>query len=174
MNSAADGPSGNGRDTDATRTREEVVGALAIAMETVPIGLVLIELRIESETGNTIEADDETRAELGSRIARCLTDSDELLTPNVDRFLIIKRQLTAPAETEGFALRLLNALGGPLHGGPAKGICHSTIGVAVSHAKDDAEDLLRYAEHALADAHLLGGDLVVCFEDADRELLPER
>lgn len=151
-----------------------MLGAVDIAITSAPIGLVLIELRIESDTGESITTDDAIRSELQKRIALCLTESDELLAANVDRFLIIKRHLSAPAETEGFALRLLNTLGGPLRDGRTTGICHSTIGVAVSHAKDSAQDLLRYAEHALADAHMLGGDLVVCFEDADRELLSDR
>ena len=170
MNSSADTAPDSGKDADVTR--QHVLDTLRVAMKSVPIGLVLIELRVEAESGKLIETDDNVRAELKNRLARCLTESDELLVTNVDRFLIIKRELSAPAETEAFAMRLLNTLGGPLHQGPTKGICHSTIGVAVSHATDDAEDLLRYAEHALADAHMLGGDLVVCFEDADRELLP--
>ncbi|MEM7324752.1 MAG: diguanylate cyclase [Actinomycetota bacterium] len=163
-------------ETDETGDlqRDQVLEAVASALSNGPVGLVLVELWVEGENGEPIDPGAETRRELATRLSRCLDNSDELLTANVDRQLIIKRNLSAPAETEGFALRLLNALGGPVNGGPTRGVCHSTIGVAVSHASDGAEDLLRHAEHALTDAHLLGGDIVVCFEDEDREILPER
>lgn len=170
MNSTADTAPDSGAGADVTR--RHVLAALQTAMKSVPVGLVIIELRIEAGTGKLIDTDEDLRAEVERRLVACLTESDELVSANVDRFLIVKRKLSGPAETEGLALRLLQAIREPRPDKPEQRTIQSAIGVAVSHAKDDAEDLLRYAEHALADAHMLGGDRVVCFEDADRELLP--
>lgn len=153
---------------------EEIIALLTPAMAEPPVGLVLIELRVETETGTEIPHDKDLGDELRSRIGRCLDENDLLLAAGQDRLLVIKRDLRAPAETEGFALRLLNALGGPVRIGNRSGTCQSAIGVAVSHPDDTPAELLRYAEYALEDAGMLGGDMVVCFEDADRELLSER
>lgn len=160
--------SGGARSGAASETRASVLSTIAEALKTPPVGLILIELLIDQTPSGQVDAP----AELHNRIERCMLGSDTMVTAGIDRLLVIKRQMAAPAETEGFALRLLNALGGPILGGDEPVTCHSAIGVAVSHAGDQPEDLLRYAEHALGDARMLGGDMVVFFEDADRALLP--
>ena len=88
-----------------------------------------------------------------------------------DRLAVLMASLRAPAEAEATANQVWSTLTGPFTvAGDAVDLAVA-VGVAVSHPGDRAGDVIRYADHALMDATMLGGDGVVAFEDADRDLL---
>lgn len=99
--------------------------------------------------------------------------ADLVVSAGPGRVGLVRRALTAPAEAEGLAHRIAARFHSTADR-PEAPASTWAIGVAVSHRGDTAADILRYSEHALTDAQLLGGDRVVPFEDADRLLLAPR
>lgn len=151
--------------------RATVVEHVASGLETPPVGLVLLEVLIETDesTGPIEQA-----ALYETFIGRVSTETgpeDSILVTGQDRFTIIRPGLTAPAEAEGFAYRIQAALRPTMLIGNDRVSCQTSIGVAVSRTGDTPEHLIRFAEHALGDARMLGGDMVVAFDDQDRDLL---
>jgi hypothetical protein len=99
------------------------------------------------------------------------TRPDDLIVSGGPGLVAVVRQaMTSPAEAEGLAYRIVarfRPTGDPVDDPPPAW----AIGVATSHRSDTAADLLRWAEHALSDAQLLGGDRIAAFDDTDRLLL---
>lgn len=151
--------------------RNEVLERIAERLENPPVGLVLLEVLVDvDEIGGPI-ASDLIDAAIVHRIDKETGDGDVVLATGPKRLTIIKSGMTAPAEAEGFAMRIQAGLQAPMLVGEGRVTCQSAIGVAVSRSGDTAEPLVRYAEHALGDARMLGGDMVVAFDDQDRDLL---
>ena len=148
-----------------------MLAAISARLQRPPLGLVLIEVVVRADQiGGPIDAATVLRA-IEDRIGRETGPDDLVLPTGPDRLTVVRAGLTAPAEAEGLALRIQAGLAAPMLAGEGRVHCRAAIGVAVSRAGDSAADLLRYAEHALGDASLLGGDRVVAFDDRDRELL---
>ena len=137
---------------------------MADGLATPPVGLVLVATT--PRAGSDEPPSPGVRGPLlDAALARQLAPGDRSLVIGA-HLAVVRAGLTAPAEAEGLAYRLHGALSSPVGAGPAV-----AIGVAVSRRGDDPADLVRYAEHALGDALVLGGDLVVVFDDGDRQLL---
>jgi len=134
-----------------------------------PIGVLLIEW--DAVPGPTVESTRPAAQDpiVGAVLAEA-GPADTVVSTGPGQLGLVRRALTAPAEAESQAHRIAARFraAGDRPDAPAP---TWAIGVAVSHRSDTAADLLRYAEHALTDAQLLGGDRVVPFEDADRLLL---
>lgn len=169
-----DGPgeSGSADDRTASQSDAAVLERVAEALASQPAGVVLIEFVIEHDGESAIEGrtvDDLINA----RLEVVVEPSAIVAGPAVDQVAIIRRAMSAPAEAESVAFRLHELLSGPVTIGPDGEVafCRAAIGVAVSRAGDTAPALLGYAQHALADARMLGGDTVVVFDDIDRDLL---
>jgi predicted signal transduction protein with EAL and GGDEF domain len=151
----------NGRDGDQERIdgsidRVELVSEIERAFGAPPAGLLLIDLQTPEQADVVVD-----EAEPGDRV---------LVTGPTSR-AIIRAAITAPAEADGLALRLHSALTEPVLVEGRQVSREAAIGVATSLDGDTAEQLLRYAEHGLDDAAMLGGNRVVVFDDEDRQLL---
>lgn len=163
---------GGARQGDPDR-RSALIEATELALATPPVGLVLIELLIETDQPEPASDPELLEKVIDQQIAELSGDDDRLLATDRNCLAVVKSSMTAPAEAEGFAYRLQSLLATPLIVGEARTSYQAAIGVAVSRAGDTAIDLVRYVEHALGDARMLGGDMVVVFDDQDRDLLPE-
>lgn len=134
-----------------------------------------------------IEFDRGPGDESAARIHALLADDDHTYRLSDDRLAIVRPVVTAPAEAVGLARELLEALvttepgnhrserddrangdDGANGDDRANGVA---IGTATSLGPDPAHRLLAYAEHALIEARIAGPDLVVEFDDEDRDLL---
>ncbi len=172
-----DGGDSHLEPTDRARSSSDGLGpAIAHAIEQslggAPVGLVLIELLVDTDIVTEPVETATFQAAVSARIAGLTGDDDTILSDDPYRLAIVKPGLTASAEAEGFAYRVQASLADPLPIGPSSTTaCQAAIGVAVSRRGDRAADVVRYAEHALGDARMLGGDMVVPFDDQDRDLL---
>jgi predicted signal transduction protein with EAL and GGDEF domain len=134
---------------------------------------VLLEILVSVDCVGGPVDQAEVESAIANRINKETGPQDLVLFTGPDRLTIIRSGLTAPAETEGFAMRVQGALQQPLLVGEGRVSCQSAIGVAVSRSGDSAERLAQYVEHALGDARMLGGDMMVAFDDQDRDLLAQ-
>lgn len=140
--------------------RTEVLEHIALGLRNQPVGVIALDVEpgpVATEIAPTVEA--------------IVGEPDAVLQLGPHRLVVIKPGLIAPAEAEGLTLRLRQEIVDQPVGSDTDERRRATIGVAVSHAEDGPADLLRYAEHAIGDARMLGGDRVVFFDDPDRELL---
>ncbi len=140
-----------------------------------PTGLLMIHL--DAIDAVTIPVDDP--GDLGERLLKAaynrvtslLKGPDRTLRVGLDEIAVIRAGMQAPAEAEGLALHLSEALKKPFELDAISATCPFAIGVAATLQGDDARDLIRFAEHALSNAVVLGRNQMVAFDDADRELL---
>lgn len=144
---------------------------VALGLANPPTGVLVIEVLAEPDDGSGAVDRRAVDRVIAERVGRHTEPADLVMPTGPDRLMIVRPGLTAPAEAEGLALRIQAALATPMLVGEGRVRCQSAIGVAVSRKGDAADALLRYAEHAIGDARMLGGDLVVAFDDQDRELL---
>ncbi|MEM7272897.1 MAG: diguanylate cyclase [Actinomycetota bacterium] len=135
-----------------------------------PIGVILVEVRTERPADDRRSGDRDDAVALAGLVAPGAT----VVTLDTDRLAVVLGPLTAPAEAEATAHRLWEALTDRTVPGNGQVGPQAAIGVAVSRTGDEPEDLIRYADHALTDATMLGGDGVVPFDDGDRDLLLPR
>lgn len=163
--------SGENSDAASFCDQTEVIAAIAAALENPPIGLVLLDILIQTDEVGGPVGHDLLWQTLHGRVRKETGPDDAVLKTGTQRLTIIKSGLRAPAEAEGFALRVLAGLRSPMLVGEGRVTCQTAIGVAVSRAGDRAAPLVRYAQHALDDARMLGGDRVVAFDDQDRDLI---
>ncbi len=143
-------------------------------MATQPVAVLLVEVAVAVEVDATAggRADRLLAERAGQdRLPGGLRPTDAVIGIAAGRVAVVRAGLSAPAEAEGLAYRLRTDLAdrSPTEAGPA--IRLVAIGTATSRAGDTGHDLLRYAEHAIADALVLGDGRVVSFDDADRDLL---
>lgn len=134
---------------------EQLAGPIAEALDHQPVGLVLVELTPDDGVLHWDGVRKLVDGEHGP------LDKTIELGPN--RLAVIKADLTAPAQTEGYSLRIHEAI-------RTEHPSRVAIGVAVSRSGDAANVLLRFAVQALEDALLLGGDTVVIFDEQDRDV----
>ena len=147
-----------------------------------PIGVVLISVeaqseRIEGDAGSAIEptpSGDRIAREVAAHLAERIHQPDVLAIDEQDRIVVARAGLRAPSATDGLAHNLHDELSRTRIVGDRAVRWRVTIGAATSLAGDTGPDVVGYATRALDEAHLLGGDRVVIFDDVDRELLPDR
>lgn len=151
--------------------RTEILAPIGEALTDPPVGLVLIEVAIDPIEIGSAPDDRLLMQSVEDRIGRETGPRDAIIAAGSRRLTIVKPGLTAPAEAEGFALRIHAALRAAMLVGEGRVRCQAAIGVAVSRADDTPALLVRFAEHALVDARMLGGDTVVAFDDQDRDLI---
>jgi len=173
--SSGDQAAPNSADIE-TVERGALIARLDAALETPPVGIILIELLIDqgksSGQGQTTRENEALLDEaVLQRIAEQAEPGDSTLCTGPGGLALIRSATSAPAETEGLAYRVQKSLVDAVSIGDWQLYCQAAIGVATSLKGDTGEVLLRYAEHALGDARMLGADTVVVFDDLDRELL---
>ncbi len=172
--SERDGHADDATPTDgpASSNRADLIKLLQDALISPPTGLVLIELGFDpSDSPLSAEDVELVATEVADRIAGQAEPGDATLRTGRQSWALIRATTSAPAEAEGLAYRVHKALTEPKIIGDRQLSNRVAIGVVTSLAADTGEELLRYAEHALGDANLLGGDKVVVFDDEDRALL---
>lgn len=161
-------PGGEGHGL-AVVDRHGLMAHIDNALTRPPVGVLLVEwdpvpgLRVGSPARAAYDP-------IAAAVLAGAGPGDVIVSGGPGLVALIRPAMTAPAEAEGLAHRIV------AHFQPTgERIDDPTptwaIGVAVSHCSDSGEALLRYAEHALSDAQLLGGNRVVPFDDLDRLLL---
>lgn len=148
-------------------SRTDLLSELVDALQTPPAGVILIEI----DLGQSTDSDERVAEVFAGRIAEQTEPDDITLVTSSRGFALIRSAITSPAEAEGLAFRVHKALTEPIPVDGEKVTCDAAIGVATSLAGDTNGELLHYAEHALGDSKILGGDRVIVFDDEDRELL---
>ena len=138
-----------------------------------PTGLVLIRLslRVDSKPAALVVLVDAAVDSGLSHIEDQVDHRDIVAVTSSGLLAVARPNLTAPAETEGLALRLRSELERHIIVDNQTTNYTISIGTAVSVKDDTAVDLFRYARHALDDAQAMGGNRVTNFEDSDRALL---
>jgi predicted signal transduction protein with EAL and GGDEF domain len=169
--SGAEGPNDDDPALDQAERLAEaaLLERVAEAVGAPPVGLLFVELQLNSPDDSHVAVDELLLA----RFEAVVDAADIVVGPGPNRVAVIRQAMTAPAEAEGTARRLHGVLSGPvaINRAGESVTCQAAIGVAVSLTGDSANDLVRYARHALDDARMLGGDTVVVFDDDDRDLL---
>ncbi len=127
---------------------------IAEALDHPPVGLVLVELTPDDQSVHWDGVHNLVDSEHGP------LDRTVELGPN--RLAVVKAGLTAPAQAEGYSLRIHEAI-------RTEHRCRAAIGVAVSRPGDPSNLLLRLAVDALEQAQALGRDIVVISDDEDRD-----
>lgn len=134
---------------------QQLIEPIGKALDNQPVGLVLIEL---TPVDGVLHWDGVRKLVDGEHGP---LDRTFELGPN--RMAVVKAGLTAPAQAEGYSLRVHEAI-------RTEHPCRVAIGVAVSRSGDAPSVLLRLAVQALEDALVVGGDTVAVFDDRDRDL----
>lgn len=163
-------PSPPGRDVAGAGGRRALIEAIDGAMASQPVGVLLVELRVQQRSGQQTDPHFADRS-MREGLLDGLLSSDVVIEVEAGRIAIVRAGLSAPAEAEGLAYRLRAALADRTEVGPVPAILLVAIGAATSRSGDTGQELLRYAEHAVGDALLLGEGNVVAFDDGDRDLL---
>jgi diguanylate cyclase (GGDEF)-like protein len=97
---------------------------------------------------------------VAGRLRRCVRPADTLARLGGDEFAILVEQLSAPAEAELLATRIVETLAVPF--GPAEGLderpvsISGSVGAAVCAGGEKAGELLRRADHAMYSAKVSG------------------
>ncbi len=159
-----------GRDVAGSDGRRALIEAIDGAMASQPVGVLLVELRVQRRSGQQADRHLADRA-MQEGLFDGLHSSDVVIEVEAGRIAIVRAGLSAPAEAEGLAYRLRAALADRTEAGPGPAILLVAIGAATSRPGDTGQDLLRYTEHAIDDALLLGEGNVGLFDDGDRDLL---
>ncbi len=160
-----------------------LIRRLAEAQRHPPIGLILVGWDVAQTDDIQIELEsDEQPHPLEAAVVRSiavtaagLADETDDVTATDGRIVaIVRHSMTGPAAAEGLALRLSAALQDGLArqlGPPLSSSVRWAIGVATGHQSDRPDELLAYAERALADSWVLGGHQPAVFDDSERERL---
>ena len=93
---------------------------------------------------------------VADRLKDCLRDSDTVARFGGDEFAIIVERLAAPADVEITAERIVAEVGRPIEVGPHQTHVTASVGIALNHTGDSADDILREADLAMYTAKTTG------------------
>jgi diguanylate cyclase (GGDEF)-like protein len=93
---------------------------------------------------------------VADRLRYCLRDSDTVARFGGDEFAIVVERLAAPADVEITAERIVAEVGRPIEVGPHQTRVTASVGIALNHPGDSADDILREADLAMYTAKTTG------------------
>jgi diguanylate cyclase (GGDEF)-like protein len=93
---------------------------------------------------------------VADRLRYCLRDSDSVARFGGDEFAIVVERLAAPADVEITAERIVAEVGRPIEVGPHQTRVTASVGIALNHPGDSADDILREADLAMYTAKTTG------------------
>lgn len=142
--------------------RERAAAALAADR---PIALLLMDLDGFKEVNDTLghAAGDAVLHEVGNRLAALTRTQDTVVRMGGDEFVLLLRS-TGRRDALAIADRVLAELRAPLEvNGKELGV-RGSLGIALSEADLDVDELLRRADIAMYEAKAVGGDEIKVFD----------
>jgi diguanylate cyclase (GGDEF)-like protein len=93
---------------------------------------------------------------VADRLRGCLRDSDTVARFGGDEFAVVVERLAAPDDVQITAERIVTAVGRPIEVGTNQTLVTASVGIALNHPGDSADDILREADLAMYTAKTTG------------------
>ncbi|HEY7272703.1 MAG TPA: GGDEF domain-containing protein [Actinoplanes sp.] len=93
---------------------------------------------------------------VADRLSGCLRDSDTVARFGGDEFAVVVERLAAPGDVQITAERIVTAVGRPIEVGSNQTRVTASVGIALNHPGDSADDILREADLAMYTAKTTG------------------
>jgi diguanylate cyclase (GGDEF)-like protein len=93
---------------------------------------------------------------VADRLRDCLRDSDTVARFGGDEFAVVVERLAEPGDVQITAERIVAAVSRPIEVGPNQTRVTASVGIALNHPGDSADDILREADLAMYTAKTTG------------------